>query len=53
MFVSFAIPSSCTYMGFIYPPSSEAPGEFVLHCDLSVRGGCVRLAAGLGVLLLV
>lgn len=47
MFVSFAISNSCTYTGFIYPTSSEAPGDFVLHCDLS------RLEVVFGVLLLV
>lgn len=47
----FAIPNSCTYMGFIYPPSSEAPGDFVLHCDLSIRRGWVRLAVVFGVFL--
>lgn len=31
-------------MAFIYPTSSEAPGNFVLHCDLSIREGWVRVA---------
>lgn len=53
MFVSFAIHSSCTYTGFIYPASSEAPADFVLHCDLSIRGVWVRVAGIFRILLLV
>lgn len=43
--------SVLTWDLFILP--SETPENFALHCDFSIRGGWVRLAVVLGVLLLV